>query len=138
MSFLNRLSGLFKRRKLPKTAIYVETQEQADAINGLFHMTSESFMKNVKITDPSYGRILTLEFDLSNPEGEKAFNCIKVASEFNGNGYMDIRTGDNYATLEFSSFEDAEEVRKPFVLYQELQKEIAEKKQKEAALSENP
>ncbi len=134
MSFLNWICGLFKRSKAPETAIYVKTQEQADAINGFFDMADDVFMKIVKLSEPSYGRVVTFEFDMSNPESQKMIGYLKTISEFNGNGYADIKVGEHYVTLEFQTFEDAEALRQPFVLLDKLNKERAENKSKRVAV----
>ena len=131
MKFLNWLYNLFKRKRGEQTAVYVKTQEQADAINGFFSIPDDIFMKIAKLTDPSYGRLVTFEFDTSIPEGQKALEYLEVISQFNGNGFADIRVGSNYATMEFKTFEDAEAMRVPWVRYNELLEENAKKASQE-------
>lgn len=138
MRLLNRLRSLLGMKKVPETAFYVRTQEQADAINGFFHVLDENaFAEAAKIADPSYGRIVTLEFDISDPESKRILDYLKVISQFNGNGFADIKTGEYYATLEFATFEDAEVLRKSFIMYQENKKESAENKPENAEIEKD-
>lgn len=98
-----------------RNVIYVKTQEEADAINGYLALPDDVILNNIKLIEPSYGRLVTFEFDTSSPEGKQIFEYIKVVAQLNAKSYADLKVGDNYVTFDFVRSEDAEELRAPWI-----------------------
>lgn len=122
MWIVDKIRQLLGIKRKPQI-LYVNTQEQADAINGIMGMEGETLLKVSKIAEPSYGRLVTFEYDLSTPEGIMAFEWMKVISQFNGNNYADLRIGENTITFDFANYQDAEELRDTWLYWDRIRKE---------------
>ena len=112
MSFLRRWK-LFWYKIRGYTIIQVPREEDIETITTFFGIPDEKIHKVIKLSDTNYGRLVTFEFDLSDPDGKKAFDCIKKLST-SGSDKDSLVLGENYVTFHCKDFEEAEALRAPW------------------------
>ena len=101
----------YKLRGKHTMIIPVKNQEDIEPILNFFNIPDEILTRVMKMTDPSYGRLITFEFDLSDPDGNETFECIKKLCNLKY-GDIKMKIGDHYLTFECQTSDEADEIRK--------------------------